>query len=88
MKLTNKDKDILRGFGYKDKDFKQIEMATLKKYTVYKLNNKKVQLEKVLEMMDRKEYLSGIARSAFHWSSVRFTSNEEEVYFDSSKLFK
>ncbi len=88
MKLTNKDKDILREFGYEDKDFKQIEMATLKNHTVYELDNKKIQLEKVLEIMDRKEYLSGIARSAFHFSSVRFTLDEKEVYFDSSKLFK
>lgn len=34
-------------------------------------------------------YLSGISRSAFHWSSVRETKTEGmSVYFDSSKLFR
>ncbi|WP_024622455.1 hypothetical protein [Metaclostridioides mangenotii] len=88
MKLTNKDKEILRGFGYPNEDFKQIERATFKKYTTYELNGENISLEKVLEIMDREEYLSGIARSAFHWSAVRQTLNEKEVYFNSSKLFK
>lgn len=87
MKLTNKDKDTLRGFGYLDEDFEQIQRATSKRYTAYELNGKKVSLEKVLEVLDRSEYLSGIGRSAFHWSAVRHTKDGKEVYFDSSKLF-
>lgn len=33
-------------------------------------------------------YLSGIVRSAFHWSVVRETEDGRRVYFDSSNLFK
>ncbi|AAK79136.1 hypothetical protein BJV85_002835 [Clostridium acetobutylicum] len=43
--------------------------------------------KKALEVLGRKTYLSGICRSAFYWSAVR-NNNSEEVYFDSSKLFK
>lgn len=88
MKLTSKDKEILIGFGYEEKDLDQIEMATLSKYTSYKLDNKKISLKTVLELLDREAYLSGIGRSAFHWSSARETKDGRVIYFDSSKLFK
>lgn len=88
MKLTSEDKNILRGFGYPEDDFEQIEKATLSKYTTYEINDKKVSLSEVLKVLDRIEYLSGISRSAFHWSSVRDGKNGEIVYFNSSKLFK
>jgi hypothetical protein len=48
---------------------------------------KKISQEKALEILGREEYLSGISRSAFHWSAVR-DNNGETVYFDSSKLFE
>jgi hypothetical protein len=86
MKLTSEDKKILKENGYLDKDMHQIEEATAR--TVYEMNDKEISQKKALEVLGREEYLSGISRSAFHWSAVRSNSNGETVYFDSSKLFK
>lgn len=86
MKLTNRDKELLIKRGYNDKDMAQIEEATRK--TVYEMDDKKISTKKALEVLGREEYLSGISRSAFHWSSARSNENGETVYFDSSRLFK
>lgn len=88
MKLTDKDKETLRRYGYPDEDFKQIELATLAKYTTYEIDDKKSSLMQVLSVLDREDFLSGIARSAFHWSAARETKDGKIVYFNSSKLFK
>lgn len=86
MKLTSEDKKILKGNGCLDEDMCQIEKATTK--TVYEMNDEKISQGKALEILGRKEYLSGISRSAFHYSAIRNSDNGETVYFDSSKLFK
>jgi len=49
---------------------------------------KKISREDAIKILGMETYLSGIARSAFHWNSVRDSENGESVYFDSSKLFK
>lgn len=86
MKLNNKDKEELKSMGYSDENVCQIEEAITK--TVYEMNGKKISAKKALEVLGRDEYLSGISRSAFHWSAVRNNKEGEKVYFDSSKLFK
>ena len=88
MKLNDKDKAYLREIGYLDEDMKQIERATLAKYTSYEIDDKEASMMDVLAVLDRETYLSGIARSAFHWSAVRRTKDDKVVYFNSSKLFK
>lgn len=85
MKLTKMDRELLIKWGYREEDLNQIEEATTK--TVYEMNGKKISQKKALEVLGREEYLSGISRSAFHWSSAR-NNNGDTVYFDSSKLFK
>lgn len=88
MKLTNKDKEILRKWGYSEDDLKQIEEATRK--TVYELNSKeKISCKDAIKLIGRKAFLSGISRSAFHWSASRYTEDGNNfVSFDSSKLFQ
>jgi len=86
MKLTSTDKELLINWGYREEDLNQIERATTK--TTYEMNGKKISVNEVLEVLGRETYLSGISRSAFHWSAVRNNNDGEEVYFDSSKLFK
>jgi hypothetical protein len=88
MKLTKMDKQILSDFGFPNEDFQQIEKATSKKYTTYELDGEFISLEEALQLMDRTEYLSGLGRSAFHWSAARETIDGRTIYFDSSKLFK
>lgn len=85
MKLTDKDKELLVKWGYVKEDFRQIEKATTK--TIYELNDKKISCKKALEVLGREKYLSGISRSAFHYTAVRYNDNGDEVYFNSSKLF-
>lgn len=91
MKLTNKDKDILKKIGHKEEDFAQIQRAISK--TIFKKfkngkDEKEICLDEVLSLLSREDFLSGIGRSAFHFSSVRDGKDGICVYFDSSKLFK
>lgn len=86
MKLTKEDKELLIKWGYNSKDFKQIEEATNK--TEYELDDNRISLTEALEILGRETYLSGISRSAFHWSACRENEKGQRVYFDSSKLFK
>lgn len=88
MELTKEDEFYLEVLGNNVRDFKQIEDATSK--TVYTLfDNTKISREMAIEILGRQEYISGIARSAFHWTSVRYNKdNSIAVYFDSSDLFR
>jgi hypothetical protein len=86
MKLTKDDKNMLREWGYVENDFPQIEKATRK--TVYTTaGDVKISLQKAIELLGRKKYLSGIARSSFHMSAIREYENGKYIYFDSSDLF-
>ena len=91
MKLTNEDKALLRQWGFLDEDLPQIELAMQSRYTKYKLGNKAISRERALGLLGRHKYLSGIARSAFHYTAARTVGDSEEsgvVCFDSSKLFR
>lgn len=91
MKLTKEDKALLTAWGHKEEDLKQIERATTK--TTYKLSSGgvskgKISLTETLDILGRETYLSGISRSAFHWTACRQNENGQTVLFDSSKLFQ
>lgn len=88
MKLTKQDKTQLLNWGYTEQDFPQIEAAMNPHNTQYTFNNNPINREQALFLLGWEEYLSGIARSAFHWSAVRETEDGQEVYFDSSNLHK
>ena len=93
LKLTNEDKKLLKNWGYPDEDLTQIERATTKtKYelarTSFNTSENKISTDEAIEILGRKEYLSGIARSAFHWSACRQNEKGQTVYFNSSKLFR
>ena len=57
-------------------------------YNNITLHNETISREDVIEILGRTEYLSGIARSAFHGSASRETNDNKNVYFDSSNLFR
>lgn len=83
MKLTKADKEYFIDAGYLEEDLEQIEYCMNKcKYELE--DGKKVSRKYVLENMDRREWLSGIGRSAFHWSAARETYNGYIVLFDRS----
>ena len=57
------------------------------KATVYEEEDKKISRKKVLEEMERKEWVNGIARSAFHMTAARETRDGKVIFFDSRDLF-
>lgn len=85
MKLTNNDKKFLKEIGYEENDFIQIERASKK--TTYTLlsDNQKITEKESLKILERKSFLSALARSSFHWSAIDMN---EKIYFDSSRYFK
>lgn len=87
MTLTTDDKALLSEWGFPENDFAQIEEAM--NNTTYTLNNDaQLSRKETIERLGRETYLSGIVRSAFHWTAVREDTNGHTIYFDSSKLFK
>ena len=93
MKLTKRDKEFLRTEYYEDdKSIEQIERAISKTVFILCDQNqkalKKIGIRKVIELLGREEFLSGMDRSAFHWSSYRVAADEKYgIYFDSSASF-
>lgn len=87
MKMTKRQIEILKGFGEDDKSIKQIERAAA--VTTYEYKGRRISRKKAIELLGEKKFLSGLDRSAFHWTSCRDVVGENEcVFFDSSKLFK
>lgn len=88
MRLGNKDKELLRSWEFEDRDFRQIEEALRGDKTTYMLDDRRICHERAIELLGMRDFLSGIARSAFHWSAARGTTGGRVIYFDSRKLFK
>ena len=94
MKLTNKDKKYLLSIGYTENDFEQI--GNIAKHTKYEMFTKEdesivttITQKKAIELLGRNTFLSGLGRTAFHQSAVRFTDDDKIcVMFDSDKFFK
>jgi len=94
LNLTQEDKTLLKDYGYLDEDFPQIRRAYSKTtYTLCentKISGKETEIEgmKAIELLGRENFLSGLARSAFHYSAYRNITENSGIYFNSSKLFK
>ena len=90
-KLTTEQKQILLDFGYPKQDFKQIEKA-LSKTELHLLIERKddepISIEKAIELLGQTAFLSGLSRSAFHYSAIRHIKEGQSVYFNSAKLFR
>jgi hypothetical protein len=94
MKLTNKDKKYLLSIGYTENDFEQI--GNIAKYTKYVMFTKedesietRITQRECIKLIGRNTFLSGLGRTAFHYSAVRH-NDEGTIYvvFDGSKFFK
>lgn len=88
MKLTNDDKRQLVDWGYTEEDIDQIERASQRNKTVYEMGGEPISREEAIMRLGRREYLSGLSRSAFHFTASRTTDNGKVILFDSSRLFK
>lgn len=86
MKFTDEDKKMLLSLGYEPEDIPQIEDATV----TVKLkteDGKKINVDTAIKILGRREFLSGISRSAYHFSASRVSDSGKKVYFDNSRMF-
>lgn len=88
MKLSMADKTLLRCWGHQASDFPQIEAALRAQNTQYTLDGRTISREAAITVLGRRQFLSGIARSAFHMTAARKTEDGRTVLFDSSRLFR
>ena len=94
MVLQQRDINLLLSNGYLQRDIKQIQEAIKKtEYTQYELQPpytivKKLTAAEAYKKLGREKFLSGIGRSAFHFTASREYSKKYGVMFDSHKLFK
>lgn len=88
MKLNNDDKKWLLELGHTEEDFFQIEQALNANITKYTIDGVPVSRDEAIRLLGRKQFISGISRSAFHYTAARETANGKVVLFDSSRLFK
>lgn len=91
MKLTKEDVEQLKAWGFREQDIPQLQEAANK--TRYELidvgGGRTVGVRDVVKEIGRTNWLSGIARSAFHWTAVRFNDDKStRIDFDSSKIFE
>lgn len=95
MKLTEEDKTCLRSLEVPETDWPQIEAVAGKTVYYYAergqalLNRgQRISRAKAVELLGRAWFLSGLARSAFHWTAIRYTSDGDKIFFDSSEFFR
>ena len=99
MTFTDKDKAFLLEKVYGgtkaafDEDLRQIEEAAdCTTYEVFKNNQdekgKPITRLGAIRLLGREAWLSGLARSAFHWDACRFLDDGRLVLFDSRALFR
>lgn len=62
MELSNADKELLKQWGYTERDYPQIEEAMQKSKTKYWLDSKPIAREKAVFLLGRAKYLSGNGR--------------------------
>jgi len=95
MKLQKKDVELLKSRGYSESDIPQIQEAIERStYNLHLADAPYTEIRKLTALgayrkLGREKFLSGISRSAFHWSASRETKDPKyNIGFDSSILFK
>lgn len=96
MKLEKKDIDLLKEWGYPEEEIPQIQEAIeVSEYDLHEAKEpyrtvKTLTAAEAYKKLGREQFLSGISRSAFHWSASRecLRTKKYNVGFDSSALFK
>lgn len=105
MKFTDKDKKYLleKIYGGIEQTFKEDlpqieEAADVTKYSLVKYEEDnwrgkytehRISKTAAIKLVGREGWLSGLARSAFHWTACRtLDDNRRAVSFDSKKLFR
>lgn len=94
MKLSEEDKTDLLNMDVPFSDFAQIQEVASVKYTSYLLyenseaKGKRISRDEAIRLLGRRVWLSGLSRSAFHFTAVRTIEGSEAfVYFNSRRYF-
>lgn len=104
LKLSDSDIEYLKKIGHTDEDIPQIEEAlNVTKYTLGNASKSsdgvieipdeqddiEITAQEAREILGDEKFLSGLSRSAFHYTSGRWSDDDTKyVSFDSSKLFE
>lgn len=80
MKLTEKDKQVLLKLGHCEADFMQIQDAASR--CLY-YDHGRITQKEVIARLGRFEWISGISRAAFHYTTERYG-----ISFDCSRIFQ
>lgn len=91
MKLTETDKQKLREWCYPEEAMERIQEAVTRcKFEDISDNRcfprKPLNLKQVLEILEREDFLSGIARAACHATAVRYGKGKA-IYFNNFDMF-
>lgn len=100
--LTEKDIEILKEWEVPEEDIEQMDRFYSKTYYYYVEpvksifddikydydKKKRITAEKAREILGDEDFLSGLNRSTFHWTSERTNNNGERVCFDSSHYWR
>lgn len=87
--VTKKDIVYLSELGYSKKDIDQIKYAS--SHSKYIHGSTRISATKAIEILGKKEFLSGLCRSAFHETALREPLDKNDynmVLFDSSEMFR
>lgn len=85
-KLTKQDKKMLLNWGHAEQDFPWIQKAANSGCRYKNEKGEQLTTEQVIKILGREEWLSGLARAAYHWTSER-VHNGIWVSFDCSSMY-
>lgn len=93
LKLSEQDKAMLTEMAVQGEDFEQIEDSMKSRNTQYKVyihdnNGTPITRKATIRILGRRAWLSGLARSAFHYTAVRDAEDGRKVFFDSSRMHR
>lgn len=88
MKLTESDSQYLLSIGYVEKDIPKIKKALrrtayeIEERMTYEMERQPISREKVIKLIGRDKFLSGLARCAFRGINVEILPNEDYLVFN------
>ena len=100
--FSKKDIEILKEWEVPEEDISQMDDFYGKTYYHYIApvrsnigvikynddNKERISAKKAREILGDEDFLSGLNRSTFHWSSERINNNGEKISFDSSRYWE
>lgn len=87
--LTKKDQEILMKAGYLIEDLAKIQaVMRVRDFVIFKDDNgKRVSREKVIKMLGRTDFLYGIGRAIFHWTTYKKDEKGKGINISARNLY-